>query len=155
MRAVVFASLFAMIGCTSQPVATTAPVPDIDHPVVAAAWAEPARAQWGDIVNVIVAADIAQGWHIYPLVVKSGDGIPTTLRSKAPAGTTWAGEWSTENDSGQELTGTVRFVRRLQVTPGWLGVVMIPIDFSYEACDPFSCRPPQSVPLFARLEVVR
>jgi len=130
-------------------------------PVVAQAALRPAAARNGSKVELVIEARIAPGWHIYAADGPTGSGIPTSLKWKLPDGVEAAGEWQYPKtargaqEQAENYEGTLRFRRPLRITerakPGPLEIYG---ELTYQACDAFRCRPPESLALSARGEVV-
>jgi DsbC/DsbD-like thiol-disulfide interchange protein len=157
----------ALSGCAAAPHAATpvtpvtpltkASQPDAAHPVVAVARVDPDPCAAGRCAQVVIAVQIAPGWHIYPLGPAVGPEVPTLLRAASPpaSGTQWVSDdWHVAGDgAGSVYEGEVVFSRPLRLAPDSRGRLTIPIQLTYEACDAFSCRAPVTAPLSATVQV--
>jgi DsbC/DsbD-like thiol-disulfide interchange protein len=135
--------------------------PTGDRPVVAAAVLQPGRPQPGQSVTLVVEVRTAPGWHIYAVEPGSGPVVPTSLTLKLPIGWTAAGEWvrpeavSNLDGPGKIYEGAFAFRRPLTVSgQAAPGPVELACELRYQACDPFGCRPPATLIVRARAEVV-
>jgi hypothetical protein len=112
------------------------------------------------MLTLFVQAKVAPVWHIAPVGKPSGEAVPTTVRVKPPAGVEPVGALDcpdptpAANGLAPYYEGTVTFRQRLRIkadaAPGRIDVTC---DFGYQACDPFSCRPPAAVTLTATAAV--
>jgi DsbC/DsbD-like thiol-disulfide interchange protein len=155
-------STFQTTAVAPQPSLTTAlEEPTGDRPVVAAATLQPTPARPGRTIVLVVQVRTAPGWHIYAAGADSGPAVPTSLTLKLPAGWSAAEEWvlpeAVPNQDGQGgiYEGSFAFRRSLtvprQAAPGPVDVIC---ELRFRACDPFSCRPPATLTVSARTEVV-
>jgi DsbC/DsbD-like thiol-disulfide interchange protein len=114
----------------------------------------------------IVAVDvwIAPGWHIYALDGPSGVATPTSIGIDLPKSLVRAGEWtppapsldaSSDGEPSFVYEGVVAFCCHLRVsqdaTPGRTAVRCV---LAYQACDRFSCRPPEKTKLETEIKIV-
>jgi DsbC/DsbD-like thiol-disulfide interchange protein len=137
------------------------PEPTDQKPVEAGAELRPARVRPGEQLTLVVQVKIAPTWHIYPAEGSPGTGVPTTLTLKLPEGVEPAGPWTypkaTPVPGGQGLVheGTVTFRRPLRVSGrAAAGPVRVECVLGFQACDPFSCRPPATLGLRAGADIV-
>ena len=111
----------------------------------------------GEAFDVSVEIRIAPGWHIYAMERPSGSSLPTTVELSLPTVLELAGDW-TLPDPAIEIaksdkpsfvyTGDVLFRRKLRVsTATQPGPLTIRGELKFQACDRFSCRPPDSIPI--------
>jgi len=103
----------------------------------------------------------APRWHIYAIQGLSGTGIPTTLKLHLPSGIEAFGDWNCPppkpgvDRQGPIYEGSVKFTRRLAISRQKVsGPINVTCELGYQACDPFSCRPPETVALNATAEIV-
>jgi len=137
-----------------SPPEITEDTPDASRPVTAVAVLQPARALAGESLTLVVMLSTAPTWHIYAADGMVGTAIQTTLKLELPEGVEAAGEWTlpTARQDGQSriYEGSFQFRRRLKiglaVKPGQIHVKCA---LAYQACDPFSCRPPEEKTLQA------
>jgi DsbC/DsbD-like thiol-disulfide interchange protein len=128
--------------------------PDLTRPVTAAAGLHPARAAIGESLTLAVKIQTAPTWHIYAADSTAGTGIPTILKLDLPEGVEAAGEWvwpSARQDGQSRIyEGFIEVRRRLKIgLRAKPGPVQVKCTLSYQACDPFSCRPPEEKTLQA------
>jgi DsbC/DsbD-like thiol-disulfide interchange protein len=143
----------------AAPILTEEPTPK--NPFVAKAAMRPAAGSAGDTLELVIEARTAPGWHIYAAGDSPGGTIPTSLEVKLPRGVEPAGPWQyPQAKLGQEgqggiYEGKLLFRRRLQIRENaQQGPIEIQCELTYQACDPFRCRPPETLTLSARGEVV-
>jgi hypothetical protein len=136
--------------------------PDEQHPVTAGATFMPARVRPGEFLALVVQVKTAPRWHIYAGGAFSGTGMATTLKLELPEGIATAGDWTypppvpASDRLSHIYEGTVEFRRQLKSSPRVpLGPIRVTCELSYQACDPFSCRPPEKVALKATAEIVQ
>jgi DsbC/DsbD-like thiol-disulfide interchange protein len=146
----------------SEEVEVSEPAPS--NPVAAAAAILPATFKAPVTATLVIRVRTAPGWHIYAVDHPTGTAQPTRLELKLPDGVEPEGEWLNPEASlsagagkGQFIyEGDFTFRRRLkiseQVEPGR---VEIGCQINYQACDPFLCRPPESLTVRAAAEVVQ
>jgi len=103
-------------------------------------------------------------WHIYAESGPIGISQPTRLDLHLPDGVEADGDWvypepvQGDGSKGTQLIyeGDVLFRRRLKVTDAASsGRLSVGCEITYQACDAFSCRPPESLKLEAVAEVVQ
>jgi DsbC/DsbD-like thiol-disulfide interchange protein len=135
--------------------------PTASHPVVAEASLSAEKAKPGATLTLLIKAKTAPTWHIYAVGERAGTEIPTTLKLKLPKGVEADGDWicpkAKQNPSGEGkiYEGSMTFRRSLKIKRGApAGPIEVVCDFSYQACDPFSCRAPTTVKLKAKTEIV-
>jgi hypothetical protein len=134
--------------------------PTAKDPVAAAAELSPSKVRPGDTLEFVVRVQTAPTWHIYAAVGSSGPGAPTRLNLRLPEGIQAEGQWSFPNSirgfDGQLIyEGTLEFRHKLRVAAAAApGRKAVACEFGYQACDPRSCRPPQTAELVATAEVV-
>jgi DsbC/DsbD-like thiol-disulfide interchange protein len=144
---------------SAGPILTEEPTPE--KPVVAQAALRSAAGRNGSKVELVIEVQIAPGWHIYAAEGPTGSSIPTALKWKLPDGVEATGEWQYPKTSrgAQEQAeiyeGHVTFRRSLRITErAKPGPLEIHGELTYQACNAFRCRPPESLALSARGEVV-
>ena len=132
-------------------------------PVAAGAAVSPSRLMAPGTAILLIRIRTAAGWHIYAVDKPSGTAQPTMLELSLPKGVEPDGDWVLPDAAVGELAadgkaiyeGNFSFRRRLKVTetaqPGELEVAC---EIRYQACDPFSCRPPETLRVEAVVEVV-
>jgi DsbC/DsbD-like thiol-disulfide interchange protein len=143
----------------AAPVLTEEPTPN--NPFVAIAALRPAGGGGGDLVELVIEARTAPGWHIYAVGDSQGGAVPTSLEVKLPRGVEPAGAWQyPQARAGPEgpagiYEGRLTFRRPLKITESARrGPIEIQCEVTYQACDPFRCRPPETLTLSARGEVL-
>jgi hypothetical protein len=136
--------------------------PPVSNPVAAAAAILPATLTAPAMATLVIRVRTAPAWHIYSADGPTGIGQPTRLELKLPEGIEPEGDWVNPEASpgpgaGQLVyEGDFTFRRRLKITEqAPLGRVEISCQIDYQACDPFLCRPPESLTLQAGAEVVQ
>jgi DsbC/DsbD-like thiol-disulfide interchange protein len=148
----------------SRPATQTAPIlveePTPDNPFVAKAALRPAEAAGGNVVELVIEARTAPGWHIGAAGVSTGDAIPTAVEVKLPGGVEPAGAWQYppvkpgQAGKGGTYEGRLLFRRPLTITDrAQPGPMEVQCELTYQACDPFHCLPPQTLTLSARGKV--
>jgi DsbC/DsbD-like thiol-disulfide interchange protein len=135
--------------------------PSPEHPFRVQAVLRPAQARRGDTLELTLEGRTAAGWHIYAVDGPGGLGIATSLELKLPEGLAPAGDWHypeprpAPDGQGTVYEGRFQMRRPLRVTetapPGPIAIQCV---VRYQACDPFHCRPPETITLVARGEVV-
>lgn len=135
--------------------------PNETHPVSAAAALFPTRARAGESLTFVVQIKTAPRWHVYATGALSGTEMPTTLKLQLPSSAEAVGDWTCPaphpgaSGQGPIYEGSVRFTRRLAISRQKVsGPITVTCELGYQACDPFSCRPPESVALKATAEIV-
>jgi len=135
--------------------------PNETHPVSAAAALFPTRARAGELLIFIVQIKTAPRWHVYATGALSGTEMPTTLKLQLPSGVEAVGNWTCPAPhpgapgQGPIYEGSVKFIRRLAINRQKVsGLITVTCELGYQACDPFSCRPPETVALKAAAEIV-
>jgi suppressor for copper-sensitivity B len=131
-------------------------------PVTVNARIEPAKD--GQPAQLVVAADIAAGWHIYSLTQKRGGPVPSKITIEPGTGYKLAGEFKPSktpethpepafnNLSVETHEGQVTWSAPLELSPGLdAAKVSIAGKLSFQACDASSCRAPASVKFTAVL----
>jgi hypothetical protein len=136
--------------------------PDENHPVAAATALFPHRAGAGELLTLVVQIKTVPRWHIYATRALSGPGIPTTLKLQLPSGVEAIGDWNSPppqpgvSGQGPIYEGSVKFTRRLAISRQMMsGPINVNCELRYQACDPFSCRPPETMALMATTEIVQ
>lgn len=154
---------------TEETVETVDPELELDEPasykpLVAAAVLRPSKVPASGTLTLTIRAKTAPGWHIYAAGQQVGSSLPTRLELELPDGVEAAGDWiypqAAENHVGGDgqliYEGEFTFQQRLKVGPETpLGAIKVGCEIYYQACDPFSCRPPESLKLEAAAEVVQ
>jgi hypothetical protein len=129
-------------------------------PVAAEADFEPKRARPGESVTFVVRIATAPGWHITAAKGSSGAEVATSLELKTPEGFEALGDWTlpvpTPASEGRlTYNGSFEFRRRLRVAgDARSGSTVTSCTLRFQACDAFSCRPPEQTMVQARLDVV-
>jgi DsbC/DsbD-like thiol-disulfide interchange protein len=143
----------------AAPILTEEPTPK--NPFVAKAELRPAARSADDTVELVIEARTAPGWHIYAVGDSPAGTIPTSVEVKLPRGVEPAGPWKYpqakpgQDGQGGIYEGKLQFLRRLQITENApKGPIEVQCELTYQACDPFRCRPPETLTLSARGEVV-
>ena len=144
---------------SAGPILTAEPTPT--KPVVAQAALRSVTGRNGSNVELVIEVQIAPGWHIYAAEGPTGSGIPTSLKWKLPDSVEAAGEWKYPKpgrgagEQAEIYEGNLKFRRPLRITErAKPGPLEIHGELTYQACDAFRCRPPESLALSARGEVV-
>ena len=135
--------------------------PSPAQPVVVAAALRPTEVRPGDTLTLFVQVRIAPTWHIYAVDGSPGENIPTSLKLKVPEGVQPVGSWTypqakpAASGQGSHYEGTVTFRQQLRIAAGATpGPLAVTCEFDYQACDPFTCRPPAKLALKASAEVI-
>jgi DsbC/DsbD-like thiol-disulfide interchange protein len=141
------------------PILTEEPTPE--RPFVANAALRPAAASVGEVVELVVEARTAPGWHIYAPGCPPEGAAPTSLEVKLPEGVEPAGEWQYPRaepgpgGQGRTYAGRLTFRRLLKITDkARPAPIEVQCELTYQACDPFRCLPPETRTLSARGEVL-
>ncbi len=136
--------------------------PNENHPVAAAAALFPPHARAGELLTLVVQIKTAPRWHVYSTQALSGTGFSTTLKLQLAPGVEAFGDWicppphSGVGGQGPIYEGSVKFTRRLAIGRQMIsGPINVTCKLGYQACDPFSCRPPETVALKATAEIVQ
>jgi len=126
----------------------------------------PGKAAPGQTATLVLAADIAEDWHIYGQELENKGPVPTSFEVQWPEGWTPVGDWTPETpprkaiDPGFQFEvtyheGKARFHHRVRVPEGRsLGTVEVSGRVRSQACDATQCLPPMWNPWTATLEVV-
>jgi DsbC/DsbD-like thiol-disulfide interchange protein len=132
------------------------------NPFVARAVLVPANVEVPATLTFIIRAKTAPGWHVYATDGPVGISQPTRLDLQLPDGVEADGDWvfpePAQGDAGTQLVyeGDLVFRRRLKITDAASsGPLSVGCEITYQACDAFSCRPPESLKLEAVAKVVR
>jgi DsbC/DsbD-like thiol-disulfide interchange protein len=135
--------------------------PTADNPFVAKAALRPTEGSGGDTVDLVIQARTAPGWHIYAAGESPGGAVPTSVEVRLPRGVEPAGPWQYPRaEPGQEgqggiYQGQLLFRRPLKITQNaQRGAIEVQCELTYQACDPFRCRPPETLTLSAKGEVL-
>jgi DsbC/DsbD-like thiol-disulfide interchange protein len=135
--------------------------PTLKNPFVAKAALRPAEGKGGDVVDLVIEARTAPGWHIYATGDSPGGATPTSLEVKLPRGVEPAGAWQYpkaqpgQDGQGGIHAGRLLFRRPLKITDAAQGgPIEVQCDLTYQACDPFHCLPPKTLTLSAKGEVL-
>jgi DsbC/DsbD-like thiol-disulfide interchange protein len=157
---------------TTQPVVapaqkSTVPAeaaPDDNSPVRATLRTDKNAARDGETFAVIADVQIAPGWHIYAIDRPTGPAVPTKITLDLPAGLESAGGWTSPEPAPDSSSAgppafvyhdAVAFRQTIRVKHGTpAGPIVIPVEFRYQVCDQFSCRPPATRKLRTSIEVV-
>lgn len=138
------------------------PEPTAANPVVATAAVEPARVAASDTFALVVRVRTAPTWHIYAHDAEGTPVAATRLALDLPAGIESAGEWihptaRADGTSGAAiLAGDFEFRLPLRAAAGAVaGKRTLRCTLSYQCCDPFRCRPPESLDVECELSIVR
>ncbi len=130
------------------------------RPVVAEAEFEPGTARAGAAVTLVVRVVTAPGWHITAAQGSRGSEVATSLDLKLAESFEAEGGWTLPEPrpaAGGRLTydGSFEFRCRLRVAgDAPAGPAIASCTLRYQACDAFSCRPPDQATLQAKAEVV-
>jgi hypothetical protein len=133
--------------------------PNVNDPVVAAVELAPAKVRPGESLDIVVRIKLAPTWHVYAAEGTPGPGVPTSLKLQLPKGVEAEGGWAypkpdRDRDGQRIYAGTLEFRHRLRVAQDAApGPIEVACEFSYQACDPQSCRLPAKADLRARGEV--
>lgn len=132
-------------------------------PLVAAAAIFPMNFQTPGNATLLIRVKTAPGWHIYAADKPAGTSQPTRLDLQLPEGVEAEGDWiypeATKSGVGSDgkfvYEGDFAFRRRLKVSEGTpRGRFNVGCEIHYQACDPFSCRPPETATVEATADVV-
>jgi hypothetical protein len=151
----------SLIRVASRPVEASPQQPDARRPVVARVELSPGTVKAGETLDLIVRVRMAPTWHIYAAEGAKGPGIPTTMKLRLPEGIKPEGDWAypeaIRGSDGQVIyEEAVEFRRKLRVDgDAAQGTIRVLCEFGYQACDPHSCRPPNTEELEGTAEVIR
>lgn len=130
--------------------------PTVSQPVAAGISIVPKQIRPGESVTVVVRVKTAPGWHIYPPDRPTGAAQPVSLQLELADDWAEQGEWeyppAVRNPHGDGFIyeGELTFRHMLRATAtAASGPVAVKCQFRYQACDPFSCRPPATLTLEA------
>lgn len=138
--------------------------PASHQPFVAAAALRPSKISAPGTLTLVIRAKTAPGWHIYPADRPAGTSQPTRLELDLPPGVEPAGDWiypeaiasEVVSDGQLAYEGEFSFQRRLKVgKEAPPGEFRVRCEIHYQACDPFSCRPPETLTVEAAAGVVQ
>jgi hypothetical protein len=128
--------------------------------VAAEAEFEPDTARAGAEVALVVRVVVAPGWHITAVKDSRGPEVATSLDLKLPEGFEAESGWTLpepRSAAGGRLTydGSFEFRYRIRVAgDAPAGPAIASCTLRYQACDAFSCRPPDEAILQTKAEVV-
>jgi DsbC/DsbD-like thiol-disulfide interchange protein len=134
------------------------------QPLAAGAILIPATLTAPGTTTLLIRVRTAPGWHIYAVDRPAGTARPTRLELQLPDGVEPEGDWELPEpkigevgSSGQLVyEGDFRFTRRLKVVEtASAGQLRVGCEIHYQACDPFSCRLPESLKVEASADVVQ
>jgi DsbC/DsbD-like thiol-disulfide interchange protein len=134
------------------------------NPFVARAALVPADVEVPRTLTFIIRAKTAPGWHVYAADGPVGISQPTRLDLQLPRGVEPDGDWvypePTQGDGGNGAQlvyeGDLVFRRRLKITDAASsGGLSVGCEITYQACDAFSCRPPENLKLEAVADAVQ
>jgi len=134
--------------------------PNRREPVVAETECSPTRVRAGDCLTLVVRVRTAPSWHITAVKGSKGPEVATSLSLTLPPSVEPDGDWSYPEplpgaNGHLSYAGTVEFRRRLRVNKRTeAGPIAVTCTLGYQACDPFSCRPPTEMVLEVKAEVV-
>jgi hypothetical protein len=134
-----------------------APEPTPEQPVVCDATVDPPSVRAGEPFTLSVRLRMAPTWHVEPR--GGGDGASAATRVAIELGQDLEAlsDWddpAPDHDpatGGVVLTRDVTFTRKLRVNGAATGAHEIAVSVSLRACDPYKCRPPET--LVARTSV--
>jgi hypothetical protein len=151
-------------GLTAPPRLPRTPLSTLEptqrQPVAAEAAFEPDTARAGALVALVVRVVMAPSWHITAVKDSRGPEVATSLDVKLPEGFEAEGGWTMpepRSAAGGRLTydGSCEFRLSLRVArDAPAGPAIASCTLRYQACDAFSCRPPDEATLEAKAEVV-
>jgi Disulphide bond corrector protein DsbC len=150
--------LIAPLRLPRTPLSTLEPTQRL--PVAAEAELEPGSARAGGEVTLVLRVVTAPGWHITAVQGSRGSEVATSLDLKLPESFEAEGGWTLPEPrpaAGGRLTydGSFEFRCRLRVAlDAPAGTAIASCTLRYQACDTFSCRPPDQATLQAKAEVV-
>jgi DsbC/DsbD-like thiol-disulfide interchange protein len=133
-------------------------------PVSATLRVDPAEVRAGGLVTLVIEARIAAGWHIYAIDKPAGVAVPSKIRLRSPTFVEETEGWAADHPpktelQGQELIhlhdGNVTFrcpVRVSKDAPK--GTARVQCVLQYQACDRFSCQPPEELTLETEVSVL-
>ena len=128
--------------------------PNAEKPVVVTASVEPATLAPGSAAQLVIRVRTAPTWHLYPRDATGTPNTKVTLTPTLPAGITAAGDWVDPESRADPRAGTTvlegsfEFVLPIRVADDAApGPRKLQCKLAYQCCDPFRCRPPESVEL--------
>jgi DsbC/DsbD-like thiol-disulfide interchange protein len=117
-----------------------------------------------DEFNLVIDVQIAAGWHIYAIDRRAGAAAPTKIHLQLPKGLESTEKWTSPEPmlspalQGEPVfvyEGNAKFLCSVRVLPDApLTKVPVRCTLVYQACDQFSCRPPEEVALETDVHVV-
>ncbi|HWB13141.1 MAG TPA: protein-disulfide reductase DsbD domain-containing protein [Pirellulales bacterium] len=128
-------------------------------PVAAGVILAPSKLTAPDTATLLIRVKTAPGWHIYAVGQPAGTSQPTRLELSLPEGLEPDGDWvypeAVAGGGNAIYEGDFSFRRRLRLTEAAQpGRLKVGCQIAYQACDPFSCRPPETLRVETAVEVV-
>jgi len=134
------------------PRAETPVEPSAAKPVVATASVEPAKLAPGATAKLVVHVRTAPTWHIYPREATGTPNAKAELTPTLPAGLATAGDWIDPESHPDAISriaileGAFDFALPIRVADDAVsGRRKLRCKLAYQCCDPFMCRPPESL----------
>jgi hypothetical protein len=140
------------------------PITNRISPVTASLRVEKTDVRRGEDFTLVIDVQMAIGWHIYAMDRRAGAAAPTKIRLQLPKGLETDEIWTSPEPMLSPLLqgepvfvyeGNAEFrcpVRILRDAP--LTRLPVRCAFVYQACDQFSCRPPEDVALETEVHVI-
>jgi hypothetical protein len=132
--------------------------PEDGNPVTLGAAFYPRQVRPEGLLTLSVQVRILSGWHIYSVDGHNGGNAPTTLNLNLPSSLKPIGPWkcpkATSVGDAHHYKGTITFQRQFSVTAKSHGTIGLSCEVGFQACDPFSCRPPTKLQVSASAEIL-
>lgn len=124
---------------------------------------EPSPVRPGEVAQLILTAEMQDGWHVYGLNLPAGGPRPTQFIADAADSAEALGglrepEPIEHHDEAFAMDvlwheGTAEFVQPFRVADDAAGTITLGGTIEFMACNDTSCLPPKKVPLSATVEV--
>jgi DsbC/DsbD-like thiol-disulfide interchange protein len=135
----------------------------IASPVAATIKPSSSPVHAGEVFEIVVTIDIKPGWHIYAVNRPAGISAPTAISLELPVGVEQAGKWNYP-DPQLDVSASERptFIYTNQTifrcpvrvsSNAEPGEHRIGGKLQYQACDLFSCRPPDTIELQTDVQI--
>jgi hypothetical protein len=119
--------------------------------------ADPAEVRTGESFTLVIETRIAAGWHIYAIDKPAGIAVPSKIRLRSSTLVEETGGWSADHPPKTELQGqdlipvhdgnvTFRCPARVSKDAPE-GTTSVQCVLQYQACNRFSCQPPEELAL--------
>jgi DsbC/DsbD-like thiol-disulfide interchange protein len=133
-------------------------------PVTASFRVEKTEVCRGEEFNVVVDMRITAGWHIYAMDRPAGASAATRIQLELPEGFESTGKWTSPDpmlvtpltehpvfvyDGNAEFKSAVRVLQNAALARRTLRCTIV-----YQACNQFTCQPPEEIALTSEVQVV-